>query len=329
MYAYSVKLIWITGSSGFLGSEISKIAVESGYHVLGIDIKPGLDSPKKNFSFRRGNITEISLDEIEKPEVIIHTASSLPYGNSKEEFAVNNILAAQKIAMFAKRSDSFLVEIGSSSVYGKPSQIPINPNTPLKPLDLYAKSKLQAEIEIANVLTPNKFAVIRPRTILGKGRGGIFEIFFSLIRRQIPIPLPNGGRQIIQFAHVQDLARLSLYIGEHRISGVWPAASPNPKPLREHLKELQEVANIPIRYVGLNAKLFYSFGLVAYRAHLTKFTPWHFGAFPFDNFFEENWSPENFEYRHTSSQAFLETWDAKKSEEGRKLPFLSQIGRLV
>ena len=74
--------------------------------------------------------------------------------------------------------------------------------------------------------------LIRPRTIMGVSRKGIFEIFFKLIKYNIPIPLPNRGRQIIQFVDVNDLSRLILHIGINKISGSWPAGAPNPKSLK-------------------------------------------------------------------------------------------------
>jgi nucleoside-diphosphate-sugar epimerase len=324
-----MKSVLVTGSSGFLGSAISKLAVHSGYQVLGIDIRPSSGDPTENFTFLKANLAEFDFQSIEKHDMIIHTASSLPYGNSKTDFTKNNTLAAKKVALFARETSSFLVELGSSSVYGRPADSPITRNTPLRPLDEYAKSKLQAEIEIGNILPSEKFAVIRPRTILGGGRGGIFEVFFSLVKRQIPIPLPNAGRQVIQFSHVKDLARLSIFLGENQISGVWPAASPFPKPLRTHLKELQLLAKLPIRYIEINPSLFYSVGLFAYHTRLTKFTPWHFGAFPFDSYFEDKWIPKGFNYEYSSSEAFLETWEAMSNEALKRVNFVHRIGRVL
>ena len=85
-------------------------------------------------------------------------------------------------------------------------------------------------------LNNNLYSVVRPRTILGKNRKGIFEIFFNLIKFNIPIP--NKGMQKIQFVEVEDLARLIIHIGTNRISGDWPAGAPNPQSLINHMKNL-------------------------------------------------------------------------------------------
>ena len=206
--------ILVTGSSGFLGSCIVNVALSEGYSVIGVDKKAPASPPQGFFTFLQTDINQLDFKQIPKLEFIIHTASSLPYGNSQDEFENNNIGAAISIAKFAKISGAFLVEIGSSSVYGRPREVPVTRKTPTAPLDDYARSKLQAEHEISRVLNPDRYAIIRPRTILGIGRSGIFDIFFGLVRKGYPLPIPNSGHQIIQFVHVQDLARLPGARGE-------------------------------------------------------------------------------------------------------------------
>jgi len=312
MYTSPVKTILVTGSSGFLGSSIVIRALAEGYHVVGIDKKSPSLKPQGDFTFLETDINKLDFKLIPKLDFIIHTASSLPYGNSQEEFDNNNVSAAISIAQFAKESQAFLVEIGSSSVYGKPVEVPVTRQTPLAPLDSYAKSKLKAETEISKIVSPNHYAVIRPRTILGTGRSGIFDIFFGLVRKGYPLPLANSGRQIIQFVHVEDLARLSLHLGKNKIMGIWPAASPNPKDIRGYLTEVSREFGIVIRYLPINPKIFSGLGNLAFRLKLTKFTPWHFGAFPYDNFVEPSWVPDGFEYKLTCQDSFNDTFKSGK-----------------
>jgi nucleoside-diphosphate-sugar epimerase len=303
-----VNTVLVTGSSGFLGARVVSQALNEGYKVIGVDINPPLDVPPKNFEFWQIDINDIDIYKVNGIDLIVHTASSLPYGNSAEQFLVNNINAAKLIAKLAKVTNAFLVEIGSSSVYGKPRTVPVNRTTPIDPLDKYARSKAKAEIVIANELEESQYCVVRPRTILGTGRSGIFSIFFSLIAGNLPLPLPNSGRQTIQFVHVEDLAALSIFLGTNRISGIWPAASPNEKTLKDYLKLISNKYNVEIRYLPINPSLFKILGGIAFKLKLTKFTPWHFGAFPYDNFVDEKWIPNGFSYSHTSSEAFLETY---------------------
>ena len=81
-------------------------------------------------------------------------------------------------------------------------------------------------------------------------------MFFKLIKYRIPIPLPNNGNQKIQFVDVEDLARLILHIGFNKINGEWPAAAPNPKPLKDHLQTLGANINKKVFRLNINPKLF-------------------------------------------------------------------------
>jgi nucleoside-diphosphate-sugar epimerase len=284
--------------------------LSQGFSVIGLDIKPPSQALSQQISFYQCDINQLQNRSIPKIDFIIHTISSLPYGNSARDFELNNVVAAKSIAELAKSRDAFLVEIGSSSVYGKPNTVPVSSETEVAPLDSYARSKFQAEKEIAKVLPHDSYAIIRPRTILGHGRTGIFSIFFNLILRAFPVPLPNNGNQIIQFVHVQDLANLSLFIGRRGISGIWPAASPYPQRLRSYLLNLADAYHIKINYIPINPVIFEKVGGLLHRLNLTKFTPWHFGAFPYDNYVTPGWKPQGFDYSYSCQQAFNETFEA-------------------
>ena len=303
-------------------------ALAKNFSVIGLDIKPPVKEYSTNFVFLNLDITEIENKTLPKFDFIIHAASILPYGNSIELFEKNNVDATVAVSRFASASETFLVEIGSSSVYGRPTTLPVSKSTPLSPMDAYARSKLQAELEVGKILKPNSYAVIRPRTILGQGRGGIFDIFFGLINRSLPIPLPNSGRQIVQFVHVRDLASLSLYLGQNRIAGIWPGASPEPKSLLSYLQDLESKFKLEVRFIPLNAWLFKSIGGLAYRLRMSKFTPWHFGAFPYDNYVSDDWIPQGFTYHFTCQQAFNETFESSRIRKSSKIAFL-RLGRKV
>jgi nucleoside-diphosphate-sugar epimerase len=323
-----VKTIIVTGSSGFLGARVVQHALDAGFLVIGIDVNPPLVFPSKNFDFWQIDVNDMPLRIEQKIDFIVHTASSLPYGNNSRQFEANNINAAKLISCFTKENNTFLVEIGSSSVYGKPSQLPVTQKTIVKPLDNYARSKAAAEDIIHDVLHESDFCIVRPRTILGAGRSGIFKIFFSLISGNIPIPLPNSGRQVIQFVHVEDLAALSIYLGEHRISGIWPAASPEPRPLKDYLFTISQEYRVSIRYLPIYPAIFRLVGAVAFRLKLTKFTPWHFGAFPYDNYVDERWIPAGFTYKYSSTDSFKETFLSNNKSRIR-VPQSIKIGRKI
>lgn len=300
--------ILITGASGFLGLKLCNILSKSSHKVTALDIRVPIekyenivyeeDSIDKYLKNKKVNISEFNL--------IIHAASVLPFNSNKDALVSTNIdTTLNLVKHVSKLKNTFFVYISSSSVYGDPYETPVTQNTEFKPLDLYAKTKIVSEENIKKYLDNRTYAIIRPRTILGKNRKGIFEIFFRLIKFNIPLPLPNGGNQKIQFVEVEDLARLILHIGQNKLNGEWPAGAPDPKPLIDHLELLGEKIGKKIITFNLNEKIFYFIGITLIKLRIINFTKWHFGSFPKDFYFEETWVPKEFSYLYTCEDAFI------------------------
>ena len=72
--------------------------------------------------------------------------------------------------------------MSSSAIFGLPENCPITDETPLKPIEVYGRAKLAGEKQVHKAAENGLLcAIIRPRTILGLGRLGIFQILFEWI----------------------------------------------------------------------------------------------------------------------------------------------------
>ena len=302
--------ILITGSSGFLGFQLCKVLSKTPNKVTAIDIKESKEK-FENIKYIKSSINDFIDDEktsLKSFDLIIHAASVLPFKSNKEMLIETNVnTTLNLIKNVANCANTFLVYVSSSGVYGKPDHIPVTQETKFNPLDLYAETKITSENNLKQYLNNDLYSVIRPRTILGKNRKGIFEIFFNLIKFNIPIPLPNKGIQKIQFVEVEDLARLIIHIGTNRISGDWPAGAPNPQSLINHLEVLGKKLNKRIITININPKIFIFFGNVLIKLKLINFTKWHFGSFPYDFYFDSNWNPDDFTYLSDCENTFLKS----------------------
>jgi nucleoside-diphosphate-sugar epimerase len=314
------KKILIIGSSGFLGQEVTREFIAKGINVIGIDPKKS-DFAHPNFKEINEMLTlEAKTTGVKFQEIshIVNCAALLPYGAKKANLQNINIGNTKAVlTILSDFPEVRLVHISSSSVYGKPKNLPVNKNTELDPLDEYAKSKLEAENLIVNRLSKDRYAIVRPRTILGKGRSGIFAILFKLISKRIPIPMPNRGTQIVQFVHVKDLAQLVVHLTVNNISGIWPAGSIKPDHLLKALKELEKVNALKIRFIYIPTSVFVGVGKFLVFFRVTKFTLWHFKTFPASNYFDPIWKPMDFEYKFTSTEALIDSY-ANFFERGLK-----------
>ena len=80
--------------------------------------------------------------------------------------------------LFEKYNVKKFVYISSSAVYGVPNKVPITENDIRNPVESYGLSKKIAEDECMKFIDKKNITILRPRTILGEDRMGIFSILF-------------------------------------------------------------------------------------------------------------------------------------------------------
>lgn len=296
--------ILVLGSSGFLGKKVVNLLNTNKYTIDFCDIKPE-ENLNNFFNMEINEFLELKNFDLEEYSYIVDVATVLPYKNDKKELMKKNVDSVKNLISCNFNKDHQIIYVSSSGIYGNPEDLPISINTPFKVLDFYGESKLEAE----NLLIDSKlnYSIIRPKAILGNGRSGIFEVFFNLINRKLPIPLPNSGNQIMQFVDVNDVARMIEYLIVNNIYGIFPAAAPNFMTMNEYLENIEDVFDVKVRRLNLNAKLFQALGNLLVHLKLTNFTKWHFGGYSHSSYFDSNWKPDGFIYEFSSLDTFLKT----------------------
>ena len=96
--------------------------------------------------------------------------------------------------------------------------------------------------------------IIRPRTILGHGRLGIFQILFEWINKGINIPVLNGGENIYQFVHATDLANAIISASRLSKSRTYNIGAAIYGSMRESLEALCKHAKTGSRVYSLPMK---------------------------------------------------------------------------
>ena len=174
----------VTGSAGFVGHHLIKHLKDCGDEVSGTDrVEGGPDL--KNFS----DINKLLKKA--KPEVIFHLAGqadvALSWKDPIETFRTNvegtvNLLAAAREAGVEK-----VLTVTSADIYGSVSatDIPINENTPFKPVSPYAASKAAADTASLQAYIGYGQNVIRARSFNHLGPGQSDRFVSSAIASQI------------------------------------------------------------------------------------------------------------------------------------------------
>ena len=99
------KIIWITGSSGFLGNRLVQHFKSEGHNVVGIS-RRGCQADHSVVLDLGSDDAVKQLRESPDPDVVIHAASKQPGPGSLAEFVTSNVRTTQKLIDALARSIS-------------------------------------------------------------------------------------------------------------------------------------------------------------------------------------------------------------------------------
>ena len=214
----------VTGGAGFLGSLIVKELLLNGENVKVLDINDD-DNSSKDVEFIKCDIRDKSNVEkyMKGIDVVHHNVALVPLTKSGRKFWDVNVEGSRIAAEAAlKNNVESFIHMSSSALYGNVNQFPITEKTPLSPIEIYGKAKLEGEKAVMKVLRDQiSLTVVRPRTILGEGRLGIFQILFEWIKNNKNVYVIGSGDVKFQFIHAKDLIDAYMLINKEKKSGVY------------------------------------------------------------------------------------------------------------
>ena len=161
--------VLVTGGAGFIGSHIAEYLVQRGDDVTILD---NLNTGKKNnlvkindkINFVNGDIRDYKLLEslVNDCDGVFHEAALTSVQQSfkmQDEYFDVNAYGTENILKLAKEYGFKVVYASSSSVYGNTTEIPINENFELNPINPYGQTKLDGE-KIARRYSEQNVSVI-------------------------------------------------------------------------------------------------------------------------------------------------------------------------
>ncbi len=304
----------ITGGSGFLGSLIVESLVKRGDSVVSLDIWEPPDR-NKNIEFVLGSILDRDLVRraVKGVDVVHHSAALVPLTKAGKLFHEVNVEGTRIVAEEAARANvSYFVHTSSSTVFGCPSSSPVSNSKPLEPVEEYGISKLGAEVVAKEVSDKSgmPLIVVRPRTMVGVGRLGIFQILFEWISENRNIYVIGDGKNKIQFLHGDDLIDCYMFLCEKKRPGFYNVGTDRFDSLEITLGNLITHAGSKskIRHLPKNLTMQ---GLAWLDAlGLSPLAPWHYLTYSEDFYFDMNpllelgWKP-----RYSNDEMFRIAYD--------------------
>jgi nucleoside-diphosphate-sugar epimerase len=209
----------VTGGSGYFGSLLVAALRRRNYVVSVFDLNDAEDRPS-DVPFVRGDIRDYAAvaRACRGMDIVHHNVAQVPLAKDRKLFRSVNVGGTETLLRAAlDRGVSKVVLMSSSAVFGVPRRNPVDDAAEPNPQEAYGEAKLEAErVSATFVRAGLDVTIIRPRTILGHGRLGIFQILFEWVRTGRPVYILGRGDNRYQFVHADDLAEACIRAGELR-----------------------------------------------------------------------------------------------------------------
>jgi nucleoside-diphosphate-sugar epimerase len=215
----------VTGATGGLGLAVTAALIAEGYAVRAT----GRDTGAAERLSAMG--AEVALADLaDDPDaaerlcrgidVVFHAAAlSSPWGELAA-FERINVEATRTLLAAARRAGcDGLVFVSSPSIYAElRDRIGLTEDDPpaARPLNAYARTKLAAERLVLAANSPDFFTVaIRPRALVGPDDRVLLPRLLNIVRRG-RMPLPRGGRALVELTDTRDAARALVLADQRR-----------------------------------------------------------------------------------------------------------------
>lgn len=231
----------VTGGSGYFGSLLVRHLVARGDRVRVLDLVDVDDRPT-GVEFVGGDIRNASAvrPAVDGVDVVYHNVAQVPL--AKDPHLLRTVNVDGTVTLLDACLDAGVqkvVHTSSSAVFGVPAANPVLPTTVPSPAEAYGHAKLAAEWACLQAVQRGlDVSIIRPRTILGHGRLGIFGILFEWVADGADIFVLGRGDNRYQFVHADDLAAACALAGAHAGPAVFNCGTDRFGTMRESLDSL-------------------------------------------------------------------------------------------
>ena len=227
------KKVLIIGGLGFIGSHLAEECLNQGYDVTILSRSKSKIFNIKGFADKvKLIIKDIACigEEVAEFDLIIDMSGSVATndqsiidGNTMIDIEMNCVNSIKLLDSLKNHNPQCKVLYSSTfNVNGQPDKLPVDPNSPCKPLSLYGATKLTAEhfCHIYNNIFDMKAIVIRFTNIFGvrelsaSAQKGRFNYMISQAVKGYDLNLYNNGDFFRDFLYVTDAARACLTIAE-------------------------------------------------------------------------------------------------------------------
>lgn len=204
---------FITGATGFIGSQVAQLCLERGYGVRCLTRKTSNLQWLADLDVEtvEGSLSDVDslTAAVRDVDLVIHIAG-LTAARSRDEFFQGNQIGVRNLVQATLNSapnvKRFLLVSSLTAVGPSPSaDTPVDENSPRHPITTYGESKKAGEDEALAVRDSLPVTIIRPPAVYGPRDTALLD-FFKTVNNGI-LPLIGFGEKKVSLVHSTDLAR--------------------------------------------------------------------------------------------------------------------------
>lgn len=234
--ASAPKTVLVTGASGFLGRNLCDYFRRNGDTVIGlvrsVDRYPFSQPGVRLFKSVLPDAVDTAA--FAGVDVVVHCAYATRVASADAAYRVNHVGTMRVREISRAAGVRQFVFISSLAAHADAESY-------------YGRSKFALE----QLMDPAKDLIIRPGLVIGPGEDGTFNRMKRSLRALGVVPIFDGGHQVLQTIHVDDLCRAIDLALEKRLTGVLVVAEPQGLEIRDFFLKLAARLNKRCRLVSL------------------------------------------------------------------------------
>ena len=226
--------ILITGSRGFVGSSLGRMAARAGHHLLGISLSSQAERDWVGKHLR----ADVSCADLApvirefKPDAVFHAVGpasvAASFNSPMEDFRIALLTWSHLLDCVRRSGQRPLIFFPSSAaVYGNPSKLPVNEQGIIAPISPYGFHKVACELigrEYAECFGLDP-VICRFFSIFGAAQRRliVWELYKQLQATESTVWLEGTGRESRDYLDIHDVGntflQLAAKLSHHRTHG--------------------------------------------------------------------------------------------------------------
>jgi len=277
--------VLVTGGSGFFGGVLKRRLLAEGFAVTNIDLVRDGDAGAEGLTSVQGDIRDAGLLARvfgeHKFEGVFHCAAMLAHDVKDDTLLwTSNVDGTRLVAEAALAAGvTKMVNISSNCLWAEGFGRPVTEADVPAPVELYGRSKLQAEQELAAIVekhTEFKVVTLRCPTIIDSGRLGLLAILFEFFEAGKKVWVVGDGSSRYQFIYAQDLVTACLLCLQYEESNLFHIGSDDVPTMRGMYESVIRAAGSKSRVASLPRTPTVAMMQLAHRLKVSPLGPYHY-----------------------------------------------------